>query len=150
MSLKPESLRKKRNLRLRSAGVPAYVPTIGARRRFEALQYMGWRQQDINIQAFGRDHSANWMGRETVRYSTYLSICSAYDALWEHRGPSTRVAAIARARGYSPPMAWDDGQIDDPAAVSSTEFERVHAEALVMHKVWKQRNRQWRPKESAA
>jgi hypothetical protein len=51
----------------------------------------------------------------------------AYEALWDRRPPedtederarAEAMRARANARGWALPMAWDDDEIDDPAAVT--------------------------------
>jgi hypothetical protein len=42
------------------------------------------------------------------------AIRDLYERLWDQPGPSQRTAAIAKAKGWLPALAWDDDLIDRP------------------------------------
>lgn len=80
---------------------------------------MGWDSTSIGlligvqnrrIQALSRGEHAY------VRTGTADKIRAVYDRLSGSPGPSNRVAAQARFRGYAPPIDWDEHRIEDPKA----------------------------------
>lgn len=106
--------------RLRSVRVPT---DIGLVRRVQALARLGWSAPEIAARsgvpyttiARLRDHDTRrWLGRDALRDA----IAAAYDEmsmtvprLTRH---TSRIAGRAAARGWPPPLAWDD--IDAPDA----------------------------------
>lgn len=96
------------------------VPAFAAVRRMEALQWMGWRYSDIEQAGRAATGDPAWcnMLREPnqISASRHRSMCAAFDVLSGKRGGSRRTSAIARNRGFLPPLAWDDDTIDDPTA----------------------------------
>lgn len=107
-------------------GPTGLIPAVGARRRIQALAYIGWPMQNIadTAQNLGHDLTAaavryTAQGRgDYVRTATHNAISAAYDEL-SMRLPardrsSSMVRSKARKAGYAGPLAWDD--IDtDPA-----------------------------------
>ena len=103
------------------------VPAIGTTRRLQALYAIGW-----DVQALARHCDLNRMtihwclngARTTVRARIASTVADLYDRLWtgRPRGVDRQLAAstiaknIAAARGWAPPLAWDDATIDDPEA----------------------------------
>lgn len=115
----------RRRLRARRylAGVDRFkVDATGTVRRIRALQALGWRFVDIEA-AMGRTVKNtpnctavhNLIGQRAVHISTAREVDAAYQALSMTLGPSKRLRAIGRKRGWVTPLAWDD--IDDPAEV---------------------------------
>ena len=95
---------------------------IGARRRAEALAALGW-SMTWQAQQLGKA-TANYCGeisKTRVSYPTWVAVRDLYDQHCMTLGPSTKAASIAKARGWVPPLAWDDDAIDDPAAQPATE-----------------------------
>lgn len=92
-----------------------YLPTLGARRRVEALRVLGWP-----VEAIARE--AGWTGGEytlkvaisgeRMKATSFLRIADAYERLSAKRGPSRFSATRAKNLGFAPPLAWDD--IDSP------------------------------------
>lgn len=93
-----------------------HVPRVGAVRRVQALMAMGWTHRDIG-QA-GAPNSANLIasGGDLITVERWREVKQVYDRLSMTPGPSPRTKGWARALGYPPPLAWDDGTIDDPLA----------------------------------
>lgn len=97
---------------------------IGTQRRIRALQRLGWNFETLSArlgvtvqgvsQIFIRDH---------VQAVTARRIAHLYDELAMTPGPSTRAARLARRAGYAPPLAWDEGSIDDPSMQPHLEEE---------------------------
>lgn len=97
-----------------------YVDATGSRRRLQALAYLGYPTRAIAV-ALGRLDPQTYQyvinGRtRTIRARTADDIRRLYDQWWDQPGPSGRTRTHARRMGYVPPMAWDDDDIDDPAA----------------------------------
>lgn len=93
-----------------------HAPEVGAIRRIEALMCMGWRYKDMNPRlGFRADNIKTGSGWITQR--KYDGIRKLYDELWNKRGPASE-GCIKKllTRGFQPPMAWDEGTIDDPNA----------------------------------
>jgi hypothetical protein len=100
-------------------GVRLRVDRCGSRRRVQALQVMGWRLADIAAAANKKPNNLNKSLRGDQGYiykSTHDAIAAAYDQLSMKFGPSELTRKIALKRGYQPPLAWDEGTIDDPEA----------------------------------
>lgn len=118
--------------RLDDYAAGALVPTLGARRRLQALQAVGWSVQKIAERA-SLDRQALdkiMAGGERTQARTARAVRDAYDQLWSATPPvetaadkvaRSRSLARAAAAGWPPPLAWDDESLDDPAARSITE-----------------------------
>jgi hypothetical protein len=100
------------------------VPIIGARRRVEALQALGWALEDLS-RHMGMSRAwlhvtinANKSG--LIYRRNHDRIAALYDELSMTLPPESRCIVrqrnAARRKGLYPPLAWDDGSIDDPAA----------------------------------
>jgi hypothetical protein len=68
---------------------------------------MGWK----GIQVIARSLRAGQVTATTAR-----RIGAAYERLSMTPGPSPLAARRARHAGWAPPLAWDEGTIDNPAA----------------------------------
>lgn len=99
-----------------------YVDSVGLKRRVRALHRMGWRLEDIAREAgYTGNHPSSWLNnimrhQKKVHLKTHARICGAYDRLCMKPGPSEHGRKIAIKRGWPPPLAWNDEDIDDPAA----------------------------------
>jgi hypothetical protein len=96
----------------------------GTRRRLRALAARSWSPQAME-RATGIPELVLRRGLDGYEITPELAqaVASAYDRLWDREPPITsrdeREAAresrsCAVARGWAPPMAWDDDQIDLP------------------------------------
>lgn len=106
----------------------ARVNAVGPRRRVHALVALGWSMQQCadRLGIARRQLQDVLLVGDQVSARTARAIRDLYDALcwstpptstrWQ-RSAVTRSRALARARGWAPPLAWDDDSIDDPAAV---------------------------------
>ena len=67
--------------------------------------------------------------RKLVRVKTARVVAEVYDRLWDKPAPEGRnrscALAMARRKGFVPPLAWDDDEIDDPAARPHGEWRAV-------------------------
>ena len=90
------------------------VTAIGARRRLEALAAIGYTVTDLaeflNIDA---GHFAEDL--EVPPYK-FTAVAALFDRLQLRPGTSERVRDEASERGWAPPLAWDEDNIDDPDA----------------------------------
>lgn len=118
------------------------VSPVGARRRLEALQTQGWSLRQI-ADTFGLQRNTVqrvMRVRSVVETSTVEQIKQVYDLIWDkqppygnsvERGWRDRTKREAAAKGWAPPLAWDD--IDDPDeqpkhhVVNVRQVERVRA-----------------------
>lgn len=96
----------------------AYTDGTGSARRLQALAVNGWPTRDLAKQLGHKDpatiqHIANGK-TPTIRLRTKDAIRRLFDELWDQPGPSKRTAAIAKAKGWLPALAWDDDLIDRP------------------------------------
>jgi hypothetical protein len=99
-----------------------YVPRLGVIRRIQALNAIGWPRTYIaerlgmspqNLTQLvngcrGTDPRPN----DKVQAATWLKVDRLYRELHMTPGPSPESVRRARAKGYPPPLAWDD--IDNP------------------------------------
>lgn len=116
----------------------ATMDGTGTRRRLQALVTIGWPQTALAGQ-LGMDQSNITRlirSERSVAVSTALRVRALYDRLWDTPPPqdscSEKIAAsrsrrMARQRGWVPPMAWDDEQLDDPAAAPDPGTEPQRA-----------------------
>jgi hypothetical protein len=107
----------------------------GAQRRVRALCARGWAPDAIEraagipagvaIRVLAR--------RDTIRPDACAQVAGAYELLWNRQPPqrtgaeqaaAKAITAHARARGWAPPMAWDDEQLDDPAGRPAEGWRR--------------------------
>jgi hypothetical protein len=93
------------------------IPAVGTRRRIHALCAIGWTQSAIAHEYNVPVQNIHLLTQKTVvtvRWAT--RIATLYERLSMTPGPSTQIRARARRLGWAPPLAWDEGCIDDPAA----------------------------------
>ncbi len=103
------------------------IPSIGARRRLQALATLGWSIPALAAVADAPVGTLSEVAkRNTITRATHDAVARVYDVLWDQVPPSTcraermssgRVRALAARRGWVPPLAWDEDTIDDPEAV---------------------------------
>ena len=95
------------------------IDSTGSLRRLRALQAIGWTQTEIA-------RRIGWTVANINRYfisdpdrinrSTAVTIAKVFNELQLIPGPSDRSRRHAKAKGWPPPLAWDEDTIDDPAA----------------------------------
>jgi len=117
-----------------SLGAGALVDATGARRRLQALVAIGYSQASLAAR-LGQLQSnfPATMTRERLTAGTVRAVRELYDELWDKRpDESTHRARISasRARNYAAardwpvPLAWDEPEIDDPAAGPAEDWRR--------------------------
>jgi hypothetical protein len=93
-----------------------HVPAVGAVRRIQALQAMGWPLNTIGAYPHMAGRILRREGSVTSA-GKWRAIAATYDRLAMTRGPSERARQAARKAGWPLPLCWDDDDIDDPAAL---------------------------------
>ena len=137
----PACSRANRDYQDRRARLIAYgrwdgrLDAAGTHRRIQALMWNGW---SLGLLA-GRLGCTRQVLRlilhrsEGVRVSTAAAVRALYDELWDQAPPeenrferrnATMARRYARERGWVPVGAWDDDEIDDPAAAPAEGWER--------------------------
>lgn len=127
------------------------VDATGTRRRVQALAARGWSLARIGARLGIRRcnmhlHEDRW---PQVTVATARAVRDLYEELWDVEPPtSTHGERIARSRalnaarraGWAPPLAWDEGAIDDPTATPATETHRgdrgVHPDDILHMAAW--------------
>jgi hypothetical protein len=101
----------------------ATVPADGTRRRVQALNYNGWPTSWVANQIGMIDTNLGTALKKThLSAKTARLIKHLYDDYWSTPAPEgvdhytksarAKTIALAKRRGYAPPLAWDD--IDNP------------------------------------
>lgn len=100
-----------------------FALAVGARRRIEALNAMGWQSQYLaeRLGIGGRVRLQSMVKQPRIRYTTWLTISELYDEVSGSIGPGNNTMVRARNRGLAPPLAWYDVDIDHPDARPSTK-----------------------------
>lgn len=101
----------------------ATIDGSGTRRRLQALTVMGWSPPELALRLGMNEQSVlrlrNSSTARRVLPATYGAVRDLYDQLWNRRSPglhSQRLTNLALRKGWHPPLAWDDDEIDNPAA----------------------------------
>ena len=117
----------------------ALVSSIGSIRRLRALLAIGWAMPavaevcGINMGMLQHIMADNQRSSGMVTRATHEAIRKAYDELSMklpqpttpgQKGIVTRSKSTAAKRGWVPPLAWDDGDLDDPNAKPYREYAR--------------------------
>jgi hypothetical protein len=97
----------------------SFIDITGTSRRLRALIAIGWKQTDL-ASCLGRNGSnlaaIIHARRPYCTIDTARSVRILFDELSMTPGGSIRSSRNAERRGWLPPLAWDEDQIDDPAA----------------------------------
>lgn len=110
--------RRRYRVRRYLARGPLMVPALGTQRRIQALVALGWTMQELdNHLGRSQGYLHNVLRNDRVHTATAALVSGLYDRLCMVvpqgvPGVRTRQRNRARARGWAPPLAWDD--IDDP------------------------------------
>lgn len=103
--------------RLRYGVQPAgLVDPRGSRRKVRALQAIGWAMPEIARRVGSRYGAAKIFGPARITRQLADKIDVVYRELCMTPGPSRKMRQIAAARGFVPPMGWDDIDNDDDPA----------------------------------
>jgi hypothetical protein len=108
---------------------------LGVRRRLQALTARSWSPQAIADQTgVPAPLISSLLGGNPRNLSPaqHMAIADAYDKIWDREPPaSTReqreacqsARSRAASRGWAPPQAWDDAQIDQPNGRPSPDWK---------------------------
>jgi transcriptional regulator with XRE-family HTH domain len=98
--------------------VKPYVDPTGSVRRLQALAALGHSGTTLAEELGMTRQRLNEIrnARLEVRRETAAKIAALYDRLSMTPGDSELTKARAEAKGWAPPLAWDDDAIDNPAA----------------------------------
>jgi transcriptional regulator with XRE-family HTH domain len=100
--------------------------TLGVRRRLRALTARSWSPQALADQTGIPAPLINSLLagiRHDLSPHQRLAIANAYDKMWDRKPPAStpdqreaceQARSHAASRGWAPPQAWDDAQIDQP------------------------------------
>ncbi|WP_306365400.1 hypothetical protein [Nocardia sp. CC227C] len=93
-----------------------FALAIGARRRIEALNTLGWQSEYLaeRLDVYGRVRLQHMIKQPRIRYTTWAAIRDLYDELSGTPGPGHNTMVRARNRGLAPPLAWYGRDIDHP------------------------------------
>lgn len=101
------------------------IDATGTQRRIKALVSIGHTQADLSRRLGAKRKTAveALLKQRTVTKAKHEQVKALYDELWDQvpaaitraeRSNKTRAIKTARARGWLPPMAWDEDRMDDP------------------------------------
>lgn len=116
------------------------VPSVGGRRRLDALAWQGWPKYDIAAGIGVHVDTLNSITTsDNMRARVGADLAEFYDAHADTPGPSSLARARARNRGAIPAAAWTDSSIDDPDAqpigmrptTVNGNARRVHVDDIV-------------------
>lgn len=110
---------EKRRHRDAQLGRPRRIPAIGAQRRVQALMVMGWTARAIADAGgwLNAENIVQILSRRELLRSKADRVARVYDQLSGRVGPSQHVRRRSLAKGWAPPVAWDDDELDDPEAI---------------------------------
>ena len=111
------------------------LSAVGAQRRLRALAARSWSpraiEKETGIPAWLIKRELD--GHDDLAPNLAGAVAAAYDRLWDRRPPAltradreaaSATAARAARRGWAPPMAWDDDQIDLPDGRPARDWRR--------------------------
>ena len=116
----------------------AIVDNTGTTRRLQALVALGWSQSKLGkrLGIMPANMTPLMQGRRSVTVETANAVRALYEELSmtfppekDHRDKiaASRARKHAKTNGWLPPLAWDDGDLDDPAVrpVVAVDVARV-------------------------
>lgn len=104
------------------------MPTLGLRRRREALACLGWPLRSTAPMAGTTAQAVcNALARGQVTVRLHNLFADMYDEVQHYEGPSKSVATHARKQRWASPMAWEFADIDDPKAKPFQGFNSKEA-----------------------
>lgn len=96
----------------------AYVSSLGASRRLQALMAAGWDAHSLAPllgTSVNQVRRWRWRAMDRIQYANHLRIAEVFRRIGDRSGPSDMARGQARHAGYAPPICWDDdGDIDNP------------------------------------
>ena len=121
------------------------VDATGTRRRLQALIAIGWPAELLAAQLGRRPNSlCRSMTGESVTARTAQDVATLYERLWNSRPPrmtseqraaADAAQAHAAARGWLPPLAWDDIDTDPtPPALTAGASPRNEMDEIAVER----------------
>lgn len=102
----------------------ALIGGCGTRRRLRALAALGWPVAQLGDRlGCSAAMVARWRSARTVSVEHALTVRAVYDDLAMTPGPNQQDRSCALERGWAPPLAWGEENIDNPAASPATGEE---------------------------
>lgn len=115
-------------------GDKTVIDASGLRRRLQALVTIGWSQAKLAERVGWTPNNFTILMRQSQTIAgTARKVWALYDELWNQAPPedthrdkiaASRARNYAKARGWLPPMAWDDDLIDVPDSELKAELVR--------------------------
>lgn len=94
---------------------PSLITSVGTARRLEALAVLGWPWPALEQRlSLPRQTLMFRRARPRIRAGYAREVRDLYEQLSMRHGPSAHAAHRAAAKGWLPPLAWDDADLDDP------------------------------------
>lgn len=123
------------------------IDGTGTRRRLQALVAIGWAKSRLADRLGWLPGNLGRLieGSAMVTVATARAVRALYDELWStapetptryDRASVSRARRLAAARGWQPPMAWDDDTIDEPEVdldetESATDLDEIAIERAI-------------------
>lgn len=105
-----------------------WAPALGSWRRTQALTAMGWSlERQAQELALTTATLECLSGTELIDGRLWQAIDSLYNRWSMTLGPDTDLMSQARSAGVTPPLGWDDDEIDHPSARSLAEVKSKRA-----------------------
>lgn len=109
--------RRYQKLHFHGYAQPRRIDATGTRRRLQALLALGHSRKYIGECLGITERAVGFhMNDKKVTLSFAERVLRVYKALSFTPGTSPRTSEHAQRQGWVPPLAWDDDEIDDPAA----------------------------------
>lgn len=104
------------------------APSLGSWRRTQALIAMGWSLErqcaELSVDMGTLEDLCH---TQLIRGSLWLAIDALYDRWSMTLGPDVQAMEQARAAGVTPPLGWDDDELDHPSARSLAAVDNRRA-----------------------
>jgi hypothetical protein len=111
-----------------AAGAPVLADATGTRRRLQALVAIGWHRAELARRLhLGPSQFKALLRRRRVAAGTAAAVEALYDRIWDQwpgGACAERARRYAAALGWPVPMAWDEEDLDDPAAGPAAGWRR--------------------------
>lgn len=113
----------------------AQIAATGTRRRSHALVCLGWSQGEQARRLGIGKSNYNRLNTSPVTAGRARAVRTLYNELSMTPAPpsagATYARNLAKRRGYAPPLAWDDQDLDDPNATPDLGEETSRPVALL-------------------
>lgn len=131
--LTPATLQRLMAVRFDLATLPEHrhVNATGTTRRLQALAVLGWPLSALGAElGVSAQAIAGYRSRPTVSVATARAVRDLFERHGMTPGPSPRTTHAALRAGWVPPLAWDEDDIDDPAAAPNPDPDAGTAPSL--------------------